>query len=165
MHIQFEAMIDYFRRLIKILFYIAFFFVLILGFLPAILDSQSFTSSFRDLLAERRFVTIAILLLAYALVYPLINFVKVKRHLNGSFSENRRHFEEAFQTLGYTLENETGSRIVYRKKSKLTRALYFWEDRVILDTTDNPVIISGMRKAVQRINRNIEQAMMKSEPL
>lgn len=156
---------DYIRRLIKILLYMLLFFVLILGVLPAILNGRPFFSSFQELLAERRSTIFVILLLVYTLVYPLISFVKVKRHLNGSFTENKSYFDEAFQLLGYILVDETGSKIVYRKKSKLTRMMYFWEDKVILETAENPVIISGMRKAVHRINRSIEHAIFKGQPL
>jgi len=158
-------MVDYLRRLIKILIWIAFFFVLLLGIIPALTKGQSMASSLQDLLAERRFLTLVILLLVYSLVYPLISFVKVKRHLNGTLDENRQYFEEAFQMLGYEMVNETGSKIVYRKKSKLTRAMYFWEDQIILDTAENPVIISGTRKSVYRINRSVEQAIFKGQPL
>jgi len=156
-------MIDYFRRLIKILLYIAFFFVLLLGIIPALFEGQSMVSSLQELMAERRFVTIVSLLLAYSLVYPLINFVKVKRHLNGRFEENRQYFEEAFQILDYVMVSESGSKIVYRKKSKLARAMYFWEDQITINTAENPVVLSGMRKAVYRINRSIEQSMIKGQ--
>lgn len=158
-------MINYLRRLVKFLAYILFFFVLILGILPLILNGRPMTDSFGELFSEQRFIVIFFLLMAYSLVYPLINFIKIKRHLNGSFTDNRSYFEEAFQMLKYDKVNETGSQMVYRKKSMLNRAMYFWEDQVIVDISDNPVIISGMRKAVYRLNRIIEQSMMKDKPL
>ena len=158
-------MIDYLRRLIKFLIYIAFFFVLLLGIIPVIIEGQSMLTSLNELLAEKRFVIMAVLLLAYSLVYPLVNFIKEKRYLNGSFSENQAYFEEAFQAHGYTKVSESGTEIVYRKKSGLMRAMYFWEDRVVLDTAENPVIMSGMRKSVRAVNRSIEQAMIKGQSL
>lgn len=158
-------MINYIRRLLKFLAYIVFFFVLILGILPLISSGRSMADSFGELFSEQRFIVIFILLMAYSLVYPIINFINIKRHLNGSFDDNRSYFEEAFDMLKYIKVSESGSQIVYRKKSKLNRAMYFWEDQVIVDFSDNPVIISGMRKAIYRINRFIEQSMMKDKPL
>ena len=38
------------------------------------------------------------LLIAYGLVYPMISFVKVKRHLNGPFDENRINLKKLLKT-------------------------------------------------------------------
>jgi len=72
-------------------------------------------------------------------------------------------YKRQFQILDYVMVSESGSKIVYRKKSKLARAMYFWEDQITINTAENPVVLSGMRKAVYRINRSIEQSMIKGQ--
>lgn len=156
-------MIQYIRRLIKILIYALFIIGVILVIIPVLTGNTSISETFQELIGQRRFIIIMLLFAVYSLLYPVIGFTKMKRYINGSFDENRTFFEGAFNALDYIKIMESGQEIVYRKRSKLTRALQLWEDEVILDTSDNPVIISGMRKAVIRINRRLEQSLLKED--
>ncbi|MBN2482406.1 MAG: hypothetical protein JXB19_11740 [Bacteroidales bacterium] len=158
-------MIQYVRRFIKFLLYAVFFLILLLIILPLIAEGKTVSESFQELFRQKQTIIIIALLLAYSLLYPVIGFRKVKRYINGRFDDNKVYFDEAFQGLDYIKKRESDSEIVYRKKSFPTRALYLWEDEVKLDTYDNPVIISGMRKATTRINRRIEQSMIKDQTL
>lgn len=158
-------MIQYIRRLFKFLVYALIFIVLILIIIPVITKERSVSETFRDLIAQKEFIIIMLLFAVYSLLYPVIGFTKMKRYINGSYEENRVFFEGAFDALGYIKIKESGQEIVYRKQSKLARASQLWEDKIVLDTTDNPVIISGMRKAVVRINRRLEQSMLKKDQI
>ncbi len=154
-------MIQYIRRFVKILIYALFFVSLLLIIIPVMTGDTSISETFRELTGQKRFIIIMLLFAVYTLLYPIIGFTKMKRYINGSFDENRVFFEGAFDALNYIKIKESGQQIVYRKRSKLTRALQLWEDEIILDASDNPVIITGMRKAVIRINRLLEQSLLK----
>ncbi len=154
-------MSDYFRRAAKFILYITVIFVLVLGVAP-ILFGQKPKITFNEILHNQRMVLFLAFLLAYALVYPWVAFVKVKRHLNGSYAENREYFEKAFSTLEYIKISETDEKVVFRKKSKITRLMQWYEDSITVFTNENPVIISGMRKPVTRIDTIIDQLLRRA---
>lgn len=106
---------------------------------------------------DRRMLTFLVLIFAYSLVYPVIAFTTIKRYLNGSYSDNQKHFEKVFETLGFEKESDSPDSIVYRKKSRLTRFLQWGEDRVVINTSSSPVTISGLRKNVKRIDALFDQ--------
>jgi len=153
---------DYIRRSGKFIIYMAFIFVVVLVIFPMISRGKAPNITLSDLLHNQRFTLFFGLLLAYALVYPLITFTKIKRHLNGTFADNREVFEKAFETFQYIKTEETPDKIVYRRKSKFARFAQWYEDSIVIDLTENPLIISGMRKAVTRIDRIIDHLLIKA---
>lgn len=115
-----------------------------------------------DIIQNQRSSTLLMFFLAYAFVYPLIAYVKVKRHLNGTFADNREVFERVFETLQYIKTAESDETIVYRRKSKFARFAQWYEDSIVIDISQNPVIISGLRKGVARIDRMVDQLLVKA---
>jgi hypothetical protein len=152
---------DYIRRSAKFIVYIILIFVLILGVFPLISHGKPLVVSMHDLLQNSRFTLMFGLLIAYGMVYPMISFVTIKRHLNGTFAGNRDKFERAFAALDYILTEETPDKLVYRKKSQLSRLFQWYEDEITVYTHENPVMISGFRKWVIRIDRIIDQYLLK----
>jgi ABC-type maltose transport system permease subunit len=117
--------------------------------------------SFNEIIHDQRMTLFLVLIIAYALVYPVIAYVKVKRHLNGSFNDNREIIEKAFSTFEFIKSEESTDKIVYRKKSKFVRFIQWYEDSVVILPSENPVIISGMRKSVTRIDKMIDHLIAK----
>jgi hypothetical protein len=153
---------DYIRRSVKFIVYIAAIFVVFLVIVPLFVDGKPATESFQRLLNDQRFLTMMALLFAYGLVYPLIAFTKIKRHLNSSFAENREVFIKAFENLNYIKDSETKEQLVYRKKSHFARFTQWYEDRIVINTGDNPVTMSGMRKPLIRLDKSIDFLLSKS---
>jgi hypothetical protein len=153
---------DYIRRAAKFILYLAFIFILVLFILPMISKGKMPSISFNELLNNQKFVLFFGFLLAYSLIYPAVAFTKVKRHLNGSFNENRAIFEKVFETLQYIKTDETPERTVYRRKSQFSRFIQWYEDGIVIHTNENPVIISGLRKSVVRIDRMVDQLLIKA---
>jgi hypothetical protein len=137
-------------------------FVLVLVVLPLITHDAVPGITFDEFVHNRKFLLLFGLLLVYAFAYPLIAFVRVKRHLNGTYASNRSFIEKAFETLQYIKTEETPDKTVYRKISKITRFFQWYEDAVIIYTNENPIIISGLRKAVVRIDRLIDQYLIRA---
>jgi hypothetical protein len=152
---------DYIRRAAKFIVYIVLIFILILGVFPLISQGKPLMQTMHELLQNSRFTLMFGLLIAYGLVYPMISFVKVKRHLNSTFDENRDKFEKAFKSLDYIKTAEYPDKIVFRKRRHLSRLLQWHEDEITVYTSEDPVIISGMRKWVLRVDRIIDQYLMK----
>ena len=148
---------DYIRRAVKFILYIVIIFLVVLGLLPLLLHGKPVVDSFRELVGNSRFATVFGLLIAYGFVYPLAAFMRMKRHLNGSFAENREKFERAFAALNYIKTEETAEKVVYRKKSIVGRLLQWNEDSITVYTNENPVVMTGFRKSVVRIDRLIDQ--------
>jgi len=148
---------DYIRRSAKFILYIVVIFVVLLGIVPYFLDGKSITDSYQELMGDSRFTLVFGLLLAYGVFYPLAAFTRKERHLNGSFAQNRDKFDRAFAALNYVKTLETEDRIVFRKKSMLSRIFQFNEDAITVFTKENPVVVTGFRKWVVRIDRIIDQ--------
>jgi hypothetical protein len=152
---------DYLRRALKFIVYLSVIFFLVLVIYPLIAQGTAPKITFRQIIQNQRFIIFFGFLLAYTLVYPLVAFVKVKRHLNGTFQDNRYVFEKAFETLRYIKTEDTPDKIVYRKKSQLTRFAQWYEDGITIHPNENPVTIEGMRKPVTRIDRLIDQYLIR----
>lgn len=150
---------DYLRRAVKFLLYIAAIFVIVLYLIPMVAGDKVY--SLDEILYERRFKIFLAFIIAYAFLFPLITFTRMKRHLNGSFEDNREAFEVAFNTYNYKKTEETPEKIVYRKKSFAGRLIQLYEDAIVIYTTEDPVIISGNTKYVSRINRMIDQLIQR----
>jgi hypothetical protein len=154
---------DYIRRSAKFILYIVAIFAIVLVVLPYILQGKSLSDTYHELLANSRFTMVFGLLIAYGLVYPIAAFARVKRHLNGSFYENRDKFDRAFAALNYVKTEETEDKIVYRKKAVFARLMQWNEDAITVYTKENPVMMTGFRKSVVRIDRMIDQYILRSE--
>jgi hypothetical protein len=153
---------DYIRRVAKFIFYLAVIIALAMVVFPLISGGKMPSLKWNELIQNQRSSTLLMFFLAYAFVYPLIAYVKVKRHLNGTFADNREVFERVFETLQYIKTDESADKIVYRRKSKFARFAQWYEDSVEIDITQNPVIISGLRKGVARIDRMIDQVLIRA---
>jgi hypothetical protein len=152
-------MIVYLRRTAKYFLYMAAIFALVLYLIP-LMTGQKSTFNWGEFSTHRQSMILLLVLVGYGLVYPLTAFVKTKRYLNGTFAENREIFEKAFETMNFIKTEETPERIVYRRKSGVVRFLQWYEDAIIVEIAENPVIISGFRKSVVRIERFIDQLIM-----
>jgi hypothetical protein len=153
-------MTKYLFRMVKFLIIFGIIFLILVLVIPFIAFGRPFSDSLNEIITEGQAVIGLIVL--YALLYPVINFVHLKRHINGTFEDNRKFFEEAFSHLNYVKTSESGSVIVYRKNTTGRRALLYWDDEIELNIADNPVIISGLRKMANRIYRLIEQDIIKA---
>jgi hypothetical protein len=154
---------DYIRRSAKFILYIVLIFFVVLGLYPLMKYGKPLSVSMGDLLNNSRFTTMFGILMVYGMVYPMIAFVKVKRHLNGSFEQNRDKIERAFEKLEYVKTQDIRGIVAFRKKSQFARFVQWHEDKITLYTDENPVIISGFRKRVIRVDKLIDLELSKEE--
>lgn len=154
---------DYIRRSAKFILYIVLIFIIVLGLYPLMKYGKSLSDSLSEMLNNNRFTTMFGILMVYGMCYPMIAFVKIKRHLNGSFEKNRDIIEKAFEKLEYIKTEDVPGRVAFRKKSQFARLVQWHEDKITLYTDENPVIITGFRKRVIRIDKLIDAELAKAE--
>jgi hypothetical protein len=154
---------DYIRRSAKFILYIVLIFFIVLGLYPLMKYGKPLSVSMSDLLNNSRFTTMFGILMVYGMLYPMIAFTKIKRHLNGSFEQNRDKIERAFEKLEYIKTQDDPGKVVFRKKSKFARLVQWHEDEITLYTNENPVIISGFRKRVIRADKMIDLELSREE--
>ena len=154
---------DYIRRSAKFILYIVLIFFVVLGLYPLMKYGKPLSVSMEDLLNNSRFTTMFGILMVYGMLYPMIAFTKIKRHLNGSFEQNRDKIERAFEKLEYVKTQDIPGKVAFRKKSQFARLVQWHEDEITLYTNENPVIISGFRKRVLRVNKLIDLELSKEE--
>jgi hypothetical protein len=150
---------DYFRRGLKFFLYIGAIFILVLYVIPIISGDK--VGSFDEIIHERRFKIFLAFIVAYGFLFPAITFTRLKRHLNGTFEDNREIFDQAFNNYNYIKTEDTPDKIVYRKKAVGGRLIQLYEDAITVYTKEEPVIISGNTKYVSRINRLIDQLIQR----
>ena len=146
----------YATRAVKYLVYLVVIFFLVIAIF-SLTSNQGF--SFSNLFREGTEIQIIIFLLAMSLIYPLFGYAKKRVYLNKSYQEDKEKIRTVFEQNKFTLEFEGVSTTTFRHKSPLVKAFRMYEDRIIVDFADNPIIIEGQRKEVYRIARMIEYAV------
>ncbi|MFA5848740.1 MAG: hypothetical protein WC833_02565 [Bacteroidales bacterium] len=100
-----------------------------------------------------------VFLVVISFVYPLFGYVKKKVYLNRSFTEDKEKIKEIIINCRFILVSEDATTITFRPSSKFVRAMRMFEDSVVLDFSDNPITLNGLRKDVYRLSRSIEYAV------
>jgi hypothetical protein len=154
---------EYIRRSAKFILYIVLIFFIVLGLYPLMKYGKPLPESLGEMVNNSRFTTMFGLLMVYGILYPLIAFTKIKRHLNGSFEQSREKIERSFEKLEYVKTRDIPGMVVFRKKSQWSRFVQWHEDAITLYTNGNPVIISGFRKRVIRIDKLIDFELSREE--
>lgn len=144
----------YLRRAIKYLLYFVLIFAVIVGLLWALtLRKQGI--GLNEVLQPGSGPKLIIFFVAVAAIYPYLNFRSRKLYFNGDFSENRDMILGVFSDMGYEKTQENDGRLEFRLKSGSARLSRLYEDRIDLDVNDNPLLITGYRRDVDRIMRSL----------
>ncbi|MHC1779741.1 MAG: hypothetical protein AB9922_05840 [Bacteroidales bacterium] len=147
---------QYLTRVVKYLVYLVIVFVLVIAIFS--LTSKS-SFSFSNLFREGTELQIVIFLLVMSVIYPFFGYARKKVYLNKSYTEDKAKILDAFERSRFEVESESGNTLSFRHKSFVVRMFRMFEDRIILDFSDNPIAIEGQRKEVYRIARMIEYAV------
>ncbi len=147
---------QYLTRVVKYLVYLVIVFVLVIAIFS--LTSKS-SFSFSNLFREGTELQIVIFLLVMSVIYPFFGYARKKVYLNKSFTEDKIKILDVMEKSRFEVESESGNTLSFRHKSFVVRMFRMFEDRIILDYSDNPIAIEGQRKEVYRIARMIEYAV------
>lgn len=147
---------QYLRRSVKYLIYFLAIFFIIVGLVWLLTIRKSGEVGFADLFQEGSLPKLVIFFLAVAAIYPSLGFVTRKFRIDGSFADNRSIFVEVFTQMGYEIVAEDSAKVDFRLKTKSMRFSRMYEDLISVDITENPLKISGYRRDVERILRNVD---------
>ena len=145
----------YFIRACKYLLYFFILFVIMVGIIYLLSPEKSQGVSVTQLFKAGSLPKLLIFFACISAIYPKFAFIQRKLYINGTFEENRECITEAFLNMGYELESEGPQAISFRLKQTSMKISRMWEDRVTVNISDNPLIIDGYRRDVDRIARHI----------
>jgi len=97
-----------------------------------------------------------IFIAAFGFIYPFIGYIKQKIELNRSFAEDKQEVIQLFSAAGFVLEKDENNKLVFRNRSILSRVLRLGEDGVEIDYSDNPIVVSGLRRDAYRLARMVQ---------
>ncbi len=147
---------QYLTRVVKYLIYLVIVFILVIAIFS--LTSKS-SFSFSNLFREGTELQIVIFLLVMSVIYPFFGYARKKVYLNKSFAQDKTKILEVMEKSRFEVEAESENTLSFRHKSFAVRMFRMFEDRLVLDYSDNPIAIEGQRKEVYRIARMIEYAV------
>lgn len=153
---------QYLRRAVKYLIYFLVIFFAIVGILWLINSLNGQKSGFAELFQPGSFPKLAIFFIAVSAVYPALGFATRKLYVD-EFAAQRDLIVGVFEQMGYGIISEESGRIEFRFKSGSMRLSRMYEDQVILDTTTDPLEMSGYRRDVERIIRNVNYKLRMAE--
>ena len=102
---------------------------------------------------------IVLIIIAFALIYPVIGFTSLNVYINNTFEQDREKIEGVFANSRYIVEKRDEKSITFRHSSSFSRLLNIYEDAVVLDFSENPLVLTGARKNVTRFSRMITYAI------
>ncbi len=147
------------KYLIRFAKYVVYFMVLLTVFTS--LMEYTKPEPFKDFTLElfRMYLLIGI---GFSAIYPLIGFGKREIHLNHTFADDREQIEKIMDAIGLFKESEEGSVIVYRYKNKVKKFFLLYEDVIVIETSNNPIVVSGPLKEIRRMKLMFEQYLQDS---
>ena len=153
----------YLIRALKYLVYFVVLFFVIVGLIWLFTQKGEGGFSLAAMFQPGALPKIAILFLVIAAGYPYFAFTKRKVYLGGTFAEKRNIILACFEQWGYEIENEEPEKISFRLKSKTGRFTRMYEDRIVIDTKEEPIVLNGYRRDIDRMARNINYSLSQSE--
>ncbi len=149
-------------RSIKYFIYIAVFFSLVVGILFQVSDVPEGATVF-DLFKEGAWAKILAFFVAFAAVYPFIGYQKKEIYTNENLSTKKKEIKEMFENANFVLKEETPTSMPFILRNKFLRFIRTYEDTILLDYSENPATISGLRKDTLRFSRSIEYLMREKD--
>ncbi len=92
---------------------------------------------------------------AVAAVYPALGFQKKEVYVS-NIKEHRKEIVELFENANYVIAEESATSITFRLRNPFLRLMRLYEDNIVIDFSQNPVIMEGLRKDILRFSRGIE---------
>jgi uncharacterized membrane protein YciS (DUF1049 family) len=153
----------YFIRALKsiVLFFVLIVLVFVISFVLG--NSSENPVTFEELLERNDLSKFVIFGVVFGVVYPLFGYVKRKIDVNHPLDEEKQEVIRLFTDVRFELLSDENNKLVFRHKSAVTRFTRLYEDRIEVDYSGNPVIVSGLRRDVDRLARRVQQ-LVQQEP-
>ncbi|NLA16289.1 MAG: hypothetical protein GX877_07125 [Bacteroidales bacterium] len=144
----------YLRRVAK---YILFYTLFILALLAIVYFTTKDPSiTFKELISPQSRKDLILLIIAFSAVYPFIGFVKKDVHVNKFTEEDKEKVCHMAAEAGFFLVSDENGQMIFKARRFGMRLFRVFEDKITLDYHENPLVMDGMRRDVQRIARHME---------
>lgn len=144
----------YLRRVVK---YIIFYTVFILALLALVyFTSKNQEITFWELIRPGSQRNLILLIIAFSAVYPFIGFIRKDITVPRFNAEDKEMVCNFFAEAGFLLVSDESSMMIFRASRWDMRLFRVFEDKIILDYNENPLLIDGMRRDVMRVARHME---------
>ena len=154
----------YFIRSVKYFVYIVVIFLIIVNIIFYTSQRQPGIDNFMDLFKEGSIWQMLALFIAFAAVYPALGYYNKKIYTNNNFATKKQSIIDYMTDGGrYILTDDSNGQLTFRIRSPFIRFMRLYEDAIVINYTDNPVVMSGLRKEVVRYSRNIESIIQSEE--
>lgn len=145
-------------RSVKYFFYIAIFFCILVTIMFYTSTRPEGTTVF-DLFKEGAWWKILLFFITFAGVYPFVGYQKKEIYTAENLKTKKEEIITLFENANFVLESETETTLTFRLRNKFLRFMRTYEDAVVIDYSDIPATISGLRKDTLRFSRSIEYLM------
>lgn len=155
-------MTKYIIRAVKYFFYIGIIFSLLVTIMFYTSEVPEGTTVL-DLFKEGAWWKILLFFVVFSAVYPSIGYQKKEIYSNGNWNDKKKEIKSLFENANFILKEETPTSMTFILKNKLLRLIKTYEDTIVLDYSNEPATISGLRKDTLRFSRSIERIMRMDE--
>ena len=152
----------YLIRSLKYLYFLVIFFIIV-GLLFLWQYTKNTDITFSGLFREGSLPKLVIFFLLVAAIYPALGFVKRKFHLNGDYAKYAGTIENTLKDAGYEIGSKDDEKVVFRHRKAITRLTRMYEDAIVFDLREDPIVVDGLRKDVDRILRAISYRISREE--
>jgi tryptophan-rich sensory protein len=151
----------YFIRVLKsILFFFGFgFLVVVMAFVLG--NSSENPITFEELLQRMNLTPLIIFGVVFGAAYPLLGYVKRKVYTNHSLDEEKQEVIRLFADVHFELVSDEDKKIIFRHKNPVARFMRLYEGHIEVDYSEDTVIVSGLRRDVDRLARRMQQLLQK----
>lgn len=151
----------YFIRSVKYFIYIVVIFLILVNIIFYTSQRQPGVDNFMDLFRGGTQWQMLALFIAFSAIYPLLGYYNRKIDTNGNFADKKQDIIKYMTDSGrFLLTDDSNGKLTFRIRSPFVKFMRLYEDAIVIDYTDNPIIISGLRKEVVRHIQKIENIIM-----
>jgi hypothetical protein len=65
--------------------------------------------------------------------------------------------------MGYVLVSDNDNKLIFKSKRIITRIFRVFEDKIVIDYSDNPLLVTGLRRDIMRISQHIQYHFRRME--
>lgn len=142
------------QRFIKFLALFAVFYFLFFIVALYFLSDAYLQTGFNHFFIQHFQIKQLLIIVLFSAIYPFVGFTKVKFYMNGDWDSNKDWILAVIANCGFEqIPNTVNS---FRKKNVFVRAINLGEDILNINTSDNPIIISGMRKELKKLKQQLD---------
>ena len=152
----------YFIRSVKYLFYFSFMCGIILVVTFHLGNPMEGYTLMDMLLVGGSIYKMLAFFVAVAAVYPALGFQNKPVYVS-NFKEHRKEIVDLFENANYVIDNETATSITFRLRNPFLRLMRLYEDNIVIDFSESPIMMEGLRKDILRFSRSIEYICRKDE--